>query len=98
MPEDHESSTPAGLSRSEEECYENFILIMRDKLEENVYKGGWFSCSNTFLFQRLIEEAKELEEVLRDHPNDHQAIAREAADVANIAMMLADPRRLEGKG
>ena len=70
-----------------------FAKAMEAKLKENDHKGGWNRGEDTpdELMARLLEEAEELENAL--HPmrkRDPKRILREAADVANFAMMVAD--------
>jgi NTP pyrophosphatase (non-canonical NTP hydrolase) len=65
-----------------------FALEMERKLQENDHKGGWSRCTKQYLSMRLTQEREELRRAVeRGDPND---IRREAADVANFAMMLAD--------
>ena len=70
-----------------------FAEQMEAKLRENDHKGGWENCSLDWLVGRLYREAKELWiEVDRVVP-EPERIIREAADVANFAMMIADIAR-----
>lgn len=80
-----------------------FARQMEAKLEANRHKGNrrhWLMSEPHWLFDRLVEESKELKrEILvgdvrmqetlnaRYHA---EGLTREAADVANYAMMLAD--------
>lgn len=65
-----------------------FAKVMEEQLKMNDWKGGWKGASVLWLFGRMIEELKELYEALHwGRPNE---IRREAADVANFAMMIAD--------
>lgn len=71
---------------------------MQYKLDKNANKKGWpedengqrgwmnDACSIEFLQRKLLEEVSELFDALEGRGN----VALEAADVANIAMMLAD--------
>lgn len=79
----------------------HFAGLMEKVLRDNDWKGGWkpgqFGVdSNTidFFREKLWEEYGELAELLQDlnhgEPVNPERIAREAADVANIAMMIAD--------
>lgn len=67
-----------------------FVDIMLEKLHANDHKSHW--CDQTLdhlracLFDELRELAQELSRVTQDVP----AIGRECADVANMAMMIAD--------
>jgi NTP pyrophosphatase (non-canonical NTP hydrolase) len=68
---------------------------MEEKLRENDHKGGWGTMSAASLFVRLVEETGELASLvdrMRGLPEIawRAKIAREAADVANFAMMIAD--------
>lgn len=76
-----------------------FAEAMQFKLDKNAKKKGWpeqdtngdrgwKSCPPMFLEGKLQEEVGELLEALVG--GDVEAIRREAADVGNIAMMLAD--------
>jgi hypothetical protein len=78
-----------------------FARLMEAKLRENDHKGGWRRCSTGYLTRRCGNELDELRELihrLARMPNRHPAptveesiaIGREAADVANFALMLAD--------
>lgn len=66
---------------------------MAAKLGENSHKGDRYRGDGTReLLARLKEEVQELEDVLYE-PTRHrhrEDISREAADVANLAMFLAD--------
>jgi len=83
------------------EVVARFALLMEQKLRENDHKGGWDGDYPDALMERLRQEADELDRVLRrgDNPitspagwsdSDCAEVAREAADVANFAMMIAD--------
>jgi NTP pyrophosphatase (non-canonical NTP hydrolase) len=81
-----------------------FATHMESKLRENDYKGGWKNDGLGSLVNRAVEELQELQravgafEHVRYSPSttaeDLKAAAREvlreAADVANFAMMIAD--------
>jgi hypothetical protein len=75
-----------------------FAEAMEEKLRENDHKGGRKQCSLSYLKERLREEADELSRVLSlragsgtaQHHEYSRAVRREAADIANIAMMIAD--------
>lgn len=93
-----DSLAPSGL-RAEVAA---FAGAMEAKLRENDHKGGWKECNLTYLETRLREEMRELTSLFqawhlagsgfmgyrRDEVN--AKIIREAADVANFAMMIAD--------
>jgi hypothetical protein len=96
-------STPKEAPQVAVECYlrpevEWFARKMEDKLRENDFKGGWKNDGVIELWERLDEEASELKSVLssgavREYRTKHGI--REAADVANFAMMIADLLRDE---
>ena len=77
-----------------------FAARMEAKLAKNRHKGdrnGWINCNPDELAFRIENELAELEEALRRvrHKenivvSEREAIANEAADVANFAMMIAD--------
>jgi len=71
-----------------------FAELMEAQLKRNDWKGGWKNDSSAWLFGRLLEEVWELYQVLFAGET-RERIAREAADVANFAMMLADQERLK---
>jgi NTP pyrophosphatase (non-canonical NTP hydrolase) len=66
-----------------------FARNMELKLRENDYKGGWDKCEHSWLLSRLKQEVTELEKALNQVDNQENVI-REAADVANFALMIAD--------
>ena len=66
----------------------NFAKIMENKLKQNDYKGGWSNCDIKWLLSRLKEETVELEQAIENKSKEN--IVKEAADVANFAMMIAD--------
>ena len=75
--------------------YENAVNLfskrMLSRLDSNSGKGHWSECEDSYLIRRLLEEVGELVESIID--KEHTSlIVREAADVANFAMMLADNR------
>ncbi|MED1784667.1 hypothetical protein P4V43_22815 [Brevibacillus fortis] len=68
---------------------------MESKLLENDHKGGWDDCGIFWLLGRLNEEVKELSDLMETGHNsesglDLKNIIREAADVANFSIMIAD--------
>lgn len=83
-----------------------FAYLMEALLKRNDGKGGWAECHPLWLLSKLSEEMGELGKLLLEiyHPtgqrrlfpsNGNQdefilAAILEAADVANVAMMLAD--------
>ena len=86
------------LEHAERDALESFVGHMRDKLAENMHKGGreaWIKCPTGYLEQRLDDEVKELLEAMWRSKRDPSGKARmdvmlEAADVGNIAMMIHD--------
>lgn len=75
-----------------------FAQHMETQLKANDHKGGWKGDRIGSLFDRMLDEERELFEVIGTANNE--AIIREAADVANFAMMIADIARdaLENDG
>ncbi len=83
-----------------------FARLMETALQANNHKGHWDKCDPCWLLSKLMEEVGELAQVvIRMHsPDGNQLIlsgdefinaavrtgVREAADVGNLAMMLAD--------
>lgn len=82
-----------------------FALLMEAKLRENDHKGGWKDEDTTYLSRRCGNELEELRKAVSALNDAYMrgprplgprlgelktAIHREAADVANFAMMLAD--------
>lgn len=70
-----------------------FAQLMEDKLRANDWKGGWKSDFSGDLLRRAHEELGELDdEMASGNPDmfDNSAIANEAADVANMLMMVVD--------
>ena len=65
-----------------------FSEVMERRLRENDYKGGWKDCDYSYLTRRLQEEIDELHIAVQCKSLD--LIPKEAADVANFAMMIAD--------
>ena len=78
---------------SESEKIDLFAKQMKENLKINSYKGTWTEESDDWLFECLDEEVKELEAVSSygyNRKKRAEEILREAADVANFAMMIAD--------
>ena len=68
-----------------------FADAMEERLAANDHKPGWIGDSPHALLARLREEATELQVVLNSSATPgRETILREAADVANFAMMIAD--------
>lgn len=76
-----------------------FAEQMELALRRNDHKGGWHNDRPGQLSERICQEWAELEEA-RVSPNLHTAdsaqVIREAADVANMAHMVADHYREGG--
>lgn len=66
-----------------------FTRIMEKVLRDNDFKGGWENCSNSYLIAKLNGEVDELKAAIWKDL-DTRTIIQEAADVANVAMMIAD--------
>jgi len=66
---------------------------MENRLRANDHKGGWMDEDSASLLLRLDEEADELSDatvaVLMDEAPP-SLVLKEAADVCNFAMMVAD--------
>lgn len=75
---------------------EAFAYLMERQLKANDHKPGWKNDDPLSLLDRLVEEVEELRLAINDtgalRPSAFviQAVAKEAADVANFAMMIAD--------
>lgn len=68
-----------------------FAAAMEQKLRENDRtKGDWQDEGALFLLKRLYQEAEELAVEEGRPERNRRALRREAADVGNLAMMLAD--------
>ncbi len=70
---------------------ERFSAKMRARLIANIDKGGWKAESSAYLLRRLLQEVAELVQELDQ--GTPESIEAEAVDVANFAMMIADPER-----
>lgn len=69
-----------------------FARLVETQLRVNDHKGGWSGCSPEWLVAKLAEELGEVARyVVRRADRGHAAdVARECADIAAVAMMLAD--------
>lgn len=67
-----------------------FAEEMERTLRENDHKAGWHECPDIYLISRLKQEVLELCEALSGPSTDRRHILKEATDVANFAMMIAD--------
>lgn len=68
----------------------SFAVIMQEKLDDNAHKGGWANETPKQLLKRAKQELRELEAAVNNTYQSEDDIAREAADVANFCMMIAD--------
>ena len=76
-----------------------FAEQMELRLRANDHKGGWQDEDPLWLWANIHHEELELHHALYlNPPVDRQAVIREAADVANFAMMVADWHRWEVLG
>ena len=67
-----------------------FAWRMECCLKANEHKGNWKGEQLSYLLRRLLEEAGELAEAATDESPDPLTVEIEAADVGNLAMMIAD--------
>lgn len=70
-----------------------FAEAMERKLAKNRHKGdadGWRALSRVQLYRMLRAEVDELIEAIESDQFIAREVLNEAADVGNIAMMLAD--------
>lgn len=67
-----------------------FSQEMERELRHNDHKPGWIGDDLTSLLFRVYDEVRELREALSDEEMDPVKVIAEAADVANMAMMIAD--------
>ncbi len=70
-------------------CVDWFAQQMERVLRQNDHKGGWDEMFFNDLIDRLHEEVSELENC----GCKPRRVIKEAADVANFAMMIADQHR-----
>ncbi len=83
-----------------------FAVAMEERLRANEHKGGWYLDTVDSLTTRLYDEAEELVVVTvqqgnagldsAEGKNLRVRVRREAADVGNFAMMVADRSRALG--
>lgn len=66
-----------------------FAKRMEQILRANDHKGGWRLMSLEALFNRAVEELDELQRDIT-FTRDPEQIAKEAVDVANFMLMIAD--------
>lgn len=72
----------------------DFVVHMRHKLLLTRHRPHWKNIAIDFLFSRLEEEVRELRASI--DAGDRKEVVREAADVANFAMMIADNEQWAG--
>ena len=75
--------------------FDRFLRQMRLKLAANSHKTGWLArdgCTMSVLWDKLNEERAELRDAINGD-QEPQKVGYEAADVANVAMMIADHYR-----
>ncbi len=71
------------------QAVDKFAEVMKAKLERDVYKGSWDGCSTEYLTCRAVDEMTELAKAI-DSNLSKKEVTKEAADVANFVMMIAD--------
>jgi len=67
-----------------------FAEQMEAALKRNDHKSGWLNDDWDELHDRILDETKELYRECGKFSKDEEKIIKEAADVANFAMMIAD--------
>jgi len=67
-----------------------FAMHMEKVLRENDHKSGWKNTTLEWLYLCLREEVSELDDVTCMWPRHKDKILKEAVDVANYCMMIAD--------
>jgi NTP pyrophosphatase (non-canonical NTP hydrolase) len=71
-----------------------FFEAMVQKLDHNAHKRDWrFSRDVNYFHIRIHQELEELKRAI-DRGASPEEVTREAADVANFAMMIADVYRM----
>lgn len=83
---EHEESVESPITPRAE--VEWFAVMMEKQLAANDHKPGWHRDSLESLLERAKEELSELDDAITSG-EDPEVIIREAADVANFAMMIA---------
>ena len=84
------NQTPSEGDLVVRESVKMFAVLMEAKLRKNDYKSHWSKESFTYLFGRLDEEMKELNQAVSSAKTDYERIADEVIDVANFLMMIVD--------
>jgi NTP pyrophosphatase (non-canonical NTP hydrolase) len=69
---------------------QKFAEAMEEQLRANDHKPGWKKDHPRMLGPRLEEEMRELQAEVERAARNPKQILKEAADVANFAMMVAD--------
>jgi NTP pyrophosphatase (non-canonical NTP hydrolase) len=72
---------------------ERFSIHMLDKMRKNAHKAHWSTVTQQWLLNRAMDELRELQDAVNE--GDPETIVKEAADVANFAMMIADNAKEE---
>lgn len=67
-----------------------FAEEMEQRLRTNDHKNGWTTCYDKFLLRRLRSKIRGLGLAVRAKHVHAAAVIKEAVDVANYAMMVAD--------
>lgn len=70
-----------------------FAEEMEKVLRNNDHKGGWDKYDDGYLVWMLRNNLAELTELIFQESKDVQKVIKEAVDVANFAMMIADNAR-----
>ena len=68
-----------------------FVSVMVEKLHKHRGKGHWDKIDINEALSRMHEETEELAEAIKEE--DYKEIHREAADVANFALILSSVLR-----
>lgn len=70
-----------------------FASQMEIVLRENAFKCGWQSSTDSYLLKKLEEHYNDLQNLIYQNekePADPEKVIRQAIDIANYAMMIAD--------
>ncbi len=70
-----------------------FAEQMEKRLRANDHKGGWKHEHLFWLLGKLMEEVGEVADCIVNRHGTKAAIISEAADVGNLALMIADNAR-----
>lgn len=74
---------------------QGFAKEMEKRLRANDHKGGWDKCDDGYLVWMLRSNFEELSELIFQESKDVQRITKEAVDIANFAMMIADNAKVK---